>query len=157
MASGQDIEAMVRSVDSDTAAGLLAALPDETLAELMAGPLREAIVPEVFRRMPERFMPEAAGGIEAVVEWSVTGGPDGADRALIRVGGGRCELLDPGSAEPDATLEMDAPELVRLITGRSDPAEAFMSGRLKVRGDLMTAARIPTLFELPRDAEPAGT
>ena len=156
MASGQDIEAMVRSVDSETAASLLATLPDDTLAELLSGPLREAIVPEVFRRMPERFMPDAAGDIEAVVEWSITGGADGADRALIRVGGGRCELLEPQAAEPDATLEMDAPELVRLITGRSDPAEAFMTGRLKVRGDVMTAARIPTLFEIPRDAELAG-
>jgi putative sterol carrier protein len=43
-------------------------------------------------------------------------------------------------------LQLSLPEYLRLITGLLDGTEAFMSGRMKIRGDVMFAPQIGRMF-----------
>ena len=40
-------------------------------------------------------------------------------------------------------------DFVRLVTGNASGPRLFVFGKLKVRGDLFLAARMPSLFALP--------
>ena len=53
---------------------------------------------------------------------------------------------DPG---PRVSLALDAVTFLRLVTGNLNPVTAFMAGQITIQGDLMFAASVPTLFEIP--------
>ena len=62
-----------------------------------------------------------------------------------------CIFLD-GSAvsnedrDADCTLALSKDDFEDLARGRLDPATAMMRGRLKVRGDMMVAMKLPGLL-----------
>lgn len=46
----------------------------------------------------------------------------------------------------DATVSVDFDDFVKLAQGQLDPMMAFMSGKLKVAGDMGVAMKLQTLF-----------
>ena len=56
----------------------------------------------------------------------------------------------PGEVEsPNLTLIADAGDYVKIAMGQMDPTAAFMSGKLKVKGDMGLAMKFATLFRRP--------
>lgn len=51
---------------------------------------------------------------------------------------------DDGSA--DATVQVDFEDFKNIAQGKMDPMMAFMSGKLKVLGDMAVAMKLQTLF-----------
>ena len=51
---------------------------------------------------------------------------------------------DDGAA--DATIKVDWDDFMKLAQGQLDPAMAFMSGKLKVEGDMGVAMKLQSLF-----------
>jgi putative sterol carrier protein len=111
---------------------------------------RELILSEVFGRMAEHFRPERAGGVDAVVEWRIRGGPDGHDRWQTAIRGGTCEVRRNGTERPRVTLTAGPVDFIRLTTGNASGPSLFLRGRLKIRGDLLLARRIQGMFRIPR-------
>lgn len=135
--------------DAEIVALVVGSTPEAKLAEAMGGPLRDVIVPEVFRRMPERVNQATASAIEAVISWHVTR-PDGqGDRWVVEVIRGTCTVSEGEHPSPRVHLELDPVTFLRLVTGNANPVTAFMSGQITITGDLMFAASVPTLFEIP--------
>jgi putative sterol carrier protein len=66
------------------------------------------------------------------------------------VKGRAAELHKPPSHEPSVTLKLGAVPFLKLVTGNADGPSLFLSGKLKIEGDLILAARLPGLFEIPR-------
>ena len=111
---------------------------------------REVLLEEIFRRMPEEVDPARTADVDAVVEWEITGdGPDAEDRWQLTVREGRCTCVRGGDAEPDVSFRIAPVDFVKLITGVGSGPKMFVFGRLRIRGDLMMAARIPTWFRIP--------
>ncbi len=101
-----------------------------------------AIVRDTILRLPERFLPSEADGIDATWALEIEGQPTFA----IHVRSDRC-LISPGSPLiAHATLTTDADTWVDLMSGRADGIRAFMGGRLAVAGDLNLAVRLETMF-----------
>jgi putative sterol carrier protein len=153
MAETQDAGQQVdfSSVDPEQIAGVISQVTDEQLREGLAGPQREAILAEVFRRMEEHFKPESAQGVDAVVHWKITGRPDGGyDHWEIVVRDGKCAATNkPQHDEARATLTLDAVDFMRLVTGNVAGPMMFMSGKLKIEGDLMFTAQVQSMFRIP--------
>ena len=135
--------------------------PDEIAAvvrgatdeELQAGldANRELLLAELFRRMPERLRADRGAGLDAVVEWRVTGRPGGgADRWQLTIHDGRCSLERDGDATPTVAFTIGPLDMLRLASGGANPTKLFVLGRLRVEGDLMLAVRLPGLFAVPR-------
>ena len=144
----QDID--LANVDPAEIGKVVAATPDEQLAEGMRGPMRAKIIGEVFGRMQEFFKPENAAGQEAVVHWKITDGPDGAvDHWEIVVRGGQLTVTDAPTETARVTLTMDGVSFLKLVTGAEQGPTMFMSGKLQLEGDMMFAANIQTMFRLP--------
>ncbi len=61
----------------------------------------------------------------------------------------RDHAVDAVRRPPDdarVVLQLNTPEYLRLITGLLDGTEAFMSGRMRIRGDVMFAPQIGRMF-----------
>ena len=60
-----------------------------------------------------------------------------------------CTTSPEPSAAPRVTLTLDGVDFLRIVTGNASGPMLFMSGKLKIEGDLMFAAQIPAMFTIP--------
>jgi putative sterol carrier protein len=139
-------------VDANELAKSMAQATDEQLAELMSGPMRDQILAEIFRRMSEHFRADAAGDTEAVIHWRIGGAPDGGTtdyETVIR--NGTCDVHE-GFEEENArvTFKLGGADFLRLVTGNAAGPMLFMSGKLKIEGDMLFAANAASLFVIPK-------
>jgi putative sterol carrier protein len=138
------------SLDPEQVAGAISSITDEQLREALSGPQREAIIGEVFRRMEQHFKPSGAAGVDAVVHWKVTGPSGGAlDHYEVVLRDGTCTAAKDPQHEPRVTLMLDGVDFMRLVTGNAAGPMLFMSGKLKIEGDLMFSAQIQSMFTIP--------
>ena len=146
------------AVDPAEFAKSVATTPDEQLAEGMRGELRGQILGEIFRRMEEHFDASKAQGVDAVMHWKITGGPgDSVDHYEAVIKNGACTVTDQPSHSPRVTFTIDGVNFLKLVTGNVDGPKLFMTGGLKIEGDLMFAATAANLFKVPGgQASPAA-
>ena len=136
------------SVDPEEFARSVGQTPDDQLREGIEGPLRDQIIAEIFRRMEGHFRPGSAE--DAVIHWTVTGRADGGeDRWEVMIRDGRCTTSPEPKSEARVTLKLDGVSFLKLVTGNANGPMLFMSGKLKIDGDLMFSARIPSMFVIP--------
>lgn len=129
-----------------TGGGALRATDGRHLRVLEDDPL--SAVRSAFLSLAERFLPDAAGDLQATFVVDVTGrGP-----TTVEVRSGRCLVAPGGTSDPDARLRTDPATWLDLVAGRIDGIAAFLTGRLEVDGDLNLAARFETLFRPTVDA-----
>ncbi|WP_367134071.1 SCP2 sterol-binding domain-containing protein [Saccharothrix sp. HUAS TT1] len=112
--------------------------------------LRERVLDEVFRRMEAHFRSERAGATRAVVHFRLTGGFDGDDvyEAVIEDAG--CTINKGTTRDPRAVVALGPVEFLKLATGNASAPVLFMTGKLKVKGDLGFAAGFMSLFDIPK-------
>src|SRR5688572_5199241 len=89
-----------------------------------------------------RVRPERARDIHAAV---VLATPE--ERWTLRLDGGRLTVGIGGVDRPDAVISSDAETLVQINSGRITGSEAFLDGRVTVRGNLGLALRLESMFE----------
>jgi putative sterol carrier protein len=138
------------SFDPAQVAGTISSVTDEQLRDALSGPQREAIIGEVFRRMEAHFKPSSADGVEAVIHWKITGRSDGGfDHYEVVLRNGTCRTTTDTLHEPRVTLALDGFDFMRLVTGNAAGPMLFMSGKLKIEGDLMFSTQIQSMFTIP--------
>ncbi len=103
-------------------------------------------IAELFDSMPNRFNTTAAAGITKTIQWNITGDESGIWAFSIENGVGH--LIPGGVEKPDATFTTSAKDWVAIAEGKLDSMKAFMTGRLKVAGDMMLAMKVPQYFPL---------
>ncbi|HZD69836.1 MAG TPA: SCP2 sterol-binding domain-containing protein [Actinomycetes bacterium] len=103
---------------------------------------------QVFAGMQRSFNPSKAGDQQATIQYEI-GVPDGTRSYAMRIGDGRCEI-ERGSAEsPRVTIRVGLVDFLRLITGKANGVQLFMTGKLKVSGDLFFAQSYQAWFDRP--------
>ena len=101
---------------------------------------------QAFDAMIENFNPQAAEGLDAVFQWEVVG--DGGGVWHIVVGDGSASLVE-GRHESPTVSQICSDELfLGMVNMEIDGMQAFMSGKLKLTGDMMTAQKIYEIFPL---------
>jgi NAD(P)-dependent dehydrogenase (short-subunit alcohol dehydrogenase family)/putative sterol carrier protein len=102
-------------------------------------------VKAVFERMPYVFNADAASGMDVTFQFSLSG--EGGDNWYAEIKSGACKV-EPGiHANPTSTIKMEAADFLDMIGGKLNAMQAFMSGKLKVEGDLMKAQLIQKFFK----------
>ncbi|PSL55213.1 SCP-2 sterol transfer family protein [Saccharothrix carnea] len=112
--------------------------------------LRERVLDEVFRRMEVHFRSERAGATRAVVHFRLTGGFDGDDVYEAVIENAECAINKGGTRDPRAVVTLGPVEFLKLATGNASAPVLFMTGKLKVKGDLGFAAGFMSLFNIPK-------
>ena len=103
-----------------------------------------ATVKETFQAMPGRFKRDRAQGVKAVVQYDITG--EGGGTYHVEIADGKCAVHDGAGASPNLTLTMSGPDWLDMVAGKLNGQMAFMSGRLKLKGDMGLAMRLAGIF-----------
>lgn len=112
--------------------------------------MREGLtIEEVMSRMPKAFLPEKAEGVEAVVQYHLTGSEAG--EWIVNIGQGECTVEQGEAESPTLTLTADSDDYLKVLTGELNAMSAFADGKLKLKGDLGLAMKLMGYFKLPAD------
>ncbi|MCA9935940.1 MAG: SCP2 sterol-binding domain-containing protein [Ardenticatenaceae bacterium] len=103
-------------------------------------------VTDVFKEMPNRFNASAAAGLNATVQFSLSG--DGGGDWYVTIADGSIEVDEGKVDSPKAAIIMDANDFVAMSSGELNAMAAFMSGKIKVEGDLSTVMQMQSLLGL---------
>jgi len=135
-------------VDEQEFARNLSKVPDEELREGMSGPMRDQILDEIFSRMEQHYT--GSGGVDAVIHWRIGGRSDGGyDEFEVVLKGGECTAKRGFESDPRVSLQLDGVDFLRLVTGNVAGPQLFMTGKLKIEGDLMFSASVAGMFKIP--------
>ena len=99
---------------------------------------------QIFEQMPSRFKKEAAQGLKAAYQFELSGEGGGSWQVLID--GDKCDIREGKHASPNTTISMTAQDYLDMVAGKLNPQMAFMSGKLRISGDMGLALRFQGLF-----------
>ena len=147
----------IGELDADQLAKLVAGASDEQIAEGMSNPEgRKTTLDEIFRRMGEHVEPSKAKGHDAVVHFKILDAPGGGyDHYEVVIENGKATITDEPAREPRVTFSISPVDFIRLVSGNAAGPMLFMTGKLKIEGDLMFASTMTSLFRIP-GASPAS-
>lgn len=103
-------------------------------------------VNETFDAMTSKFRPDKAQGVNAVIQYDIAGDQGGTWHAVIK--DGACMVQSGAAPSPTLTLNMSAPDWLDMIAGKLSGQMAFMSGKLKLKGDMGLAMKLGSLFQV---------
>jgi putative sterol carrier protein len=146
----------IKDFDAEHLAALVGSAKDEDLAAGMADEQnRKAVLDEIFRRMADHVEPSKARGADAIVHFRIGDRADGGhDVYEVTLKEGNCTVTDEPAQSPRVTLSAGIIPFLKLVTGNAAGPMLFMSGKLKIEGDLMFAATMTSLFRIPKAAAP---
>ena len=129
----------------------IATTPDDQLAAGMADEqVRGLVLDGIFSQWAEHFDGQSAGDTEAVLEWKIFDKPGGGyDRYQVVIKDGACTVEKDGGHTPRVTFKLKPVDFLKLVTGNAAGPMMFMTGKLKIDGDLMFAAGVQSLFRIP--------
>lgn len=82
-----------------------------------------------------------AAGLNATYLFDI----DGAGQWTVRVKDGQVGVVE-GQGEAEATISASEETFMKVVNGEQNPMSAFMTGKLKVTGDLSKAMKLQKLF-----------
>src|SRR5262245_20714961 len=105
----------------------------------------ENVLDQVFAGMVDAFLPEKAGKQHAVIQYEIL--IAGSTHTYqLAIADGKCVMAKGAPDKARTTLIADVPDFLRLITGKLGGMMAFVTGRLKLRGDMMFAQTMQGWF-----------
>lgn len=101
----------------------------------------------IFDAMPTQINADAAKGMNSTIQFKLTG--DGGGDYYVEIKDGTAAVSQGTHASPNMTMTLAAQDYVDLIGGKLNGQMAFMSGKLKIAGDMGLAMKMQTLFKRP--------
>ena len=96
---------------------------------------------EFFEKLPSRVVPEKTAGVNNSYVFAI----DGAGTWTVRVADGAV-TVDEGDTGGDCTISTSAEVFEKIVAGQQNPTAAYMSGKLKIKGDMGAAMKLQKLF-----------
>ncbi len=97
---------------------------------------------ELLHRVPDAF--EGAEGDDAVIQYAIS------EPVFHVLKDGRLAAHDGVADAPDVTIRVSDADLVKLMRGELNAMSAFMTGKLKVKGDMMLAQKLVSRVDRER-------
>src|SRR5262245_7666553 len=102
-------------------------------------------VKETFEAVSGRCPPDKAAEVNATIQYDITGDQGGTWNAVIK--DGACSVQPGAASNPNLTLTMAAEHWLDMVTGKLNGQMAFMSGKLKLKGDMGLAMKVGGMFQ----------
>jgi putative sterol carrier protein len=94
--------------------------------------------------MAKTFKTDAAGGVDVVFQFNISGAGGGDWHCVIK--DNACAIEAGIHAKPGCTLKMAAADFLSMMEGRLPAMQAYTSGKLKIEGDIMKSQLLEKLF-----------
>lgn len=99
---------------------------------------------QMFTSMAENFDPSKAEGVNATIQFDLSG--DNGGLYWLKIADGSAEAGQGQAENPSMTLKASAEDWVAVTKGELNPMQAFMSGKIKVQGDMSLALKLQSLL-----------
>ncbi len=96
---------------------------------------------ELYER---KFDAEKAGGIDAVVQFDITG--DGGGQRYLIIREGTLTIAEGLHEDPAITVRSSLENFLKLNLGDANPMKLMMTGKVKVSGSVPLAMKFVSLF-----------
>ena len=103
-------------------------------------------VKETFDAMSGRFRGDKAAGTNATIQYDISGDGGGTWNAVIK--DGACTVNSGAAPSPNLTLQIAAQDWLDMLSGKQSGQMLFMSGKLKVKGDMGLAMKLGSMFQM---------
>ena len=70
---------------------------------------------------------------------------EGEGQWLVKVADGAVSVTE-GTGDADATIETTGETFEKIVSGEQNPTTAYMTGKLKIKGDMGAAMKLQKLF-----------
>jgi putative sterol carrier protein len=71
---------------------------------------------------------------------------EGAGRWTVAVDDGKVTVTEGAAGDADCTITSSEEDFERIVAGELNPTSAYMTGKLKVKGDMGAAMKLQKLF-----------
>jgi putative sterol carrier protein len=96
---------------------------------------------EFFETLESRIDPSKAAGLTATYRFEI----EGAGNWTVDVDDGKVSVSENGG-EADCTISTSSETFLKIANREQNPTAAYMSGKLKVKGDMGQAMKLQKLF-----------
>jgi putative sterol carrier protein len=96
---------------------------------------------EFFETLESRVDASKAAGMTASYKFDI----DGSGSWLVDVDDGKVTVTEDGG-DADCTISTSSETFLKIANGEQNPTAAYMSGKLKVKGDMGQAMKLQKLF-----------
>jgi putative sterol carrier protein len=101
-------------------------------------------VRDIFARMPDTFLKHKAIGMNAVIQFDITG--SGGGRWYAAIANGELSVAEGLHESPQLTLTATAQDYIDISTGKLNGQLAFMTGKVTATGNLGLAVKMNNIF-----------
>jgi putative sterol carrier protein len=98
-------------------------------------------VQEFFRNLETRADPAKTAGMTNSYVFDI----DGAGQWKVDVDDGKIAVTE-GGGDADAVISASEETFEKIVAGDQNPTSAYMTGKLKVKGDMGAAMKLQKLF-----------
>ena len=99
-------------------------------------------VREFFETLESRVDPSKTAGMTNSYIFDI----DGAGSWRVDVNDGQVSVNEGGGGDADCTISAAEDTFQRIASGEQNPTTAYMTGKLKVKGDMSAAMKLQKLF-----------
>ena len=102
-------------------------------------------VADIQQAMVDGFQPDKAEGVDAVIQFDLSGDDGGQFYLVVK---DQTVAAHEGQAEnPKMTLKSTTEDYYNVATGKTNAMQAFMSGKIKISGDMGLAMKMQQMFK----------
>ena len=95
-----------------------------------------------FAGLPARIDPARVAGIDTVFAFDIAD----AGAWTVRLAGGAPTVEDGLAGDASCTIVAKAQHFEEILAGKRNPTTAFLTGKLKVKGDMAAATQLKEIF-----------
>jgi putative sterol carrier protein len=100
-----------------------------------------ASVREFFEGLPGRVPAERIAGMNNTYVFDI----EGAGTWKVAIADGKIEVTE-GEGNADVTFSSSEESFEKIVAGEQNPTTAYMTGKLKIKGDMGAAMKLQKLF-----------
>ena len=100
-----------------------------------------ATVQEFFDGLPSRVTPERIEGMNNTYVFDI----EGAGVWTVAIADGAVTVTD-GAGDADCTFATSEENFEKIVAGEQNPTTAYMTGKLKIKGDMGAAMKLQKIF-----------
>ncbi|MBX7257694.1 MAG: SCP2 sterol-binding domain-containing protein [Candidatus Hydrogenedentes bacterium] len=99
-----------------------------------------------FAELSGKVDPTKIGGMNATYQFDIQG--EGGGQWYVKIAEGKAEVNQGVSESPSITLTASDENWLKIVTGQLSGQTAFLTGKLKIKGDMSLAMKLQSVFAL---------
>lgn len=103
-------------------------------------------IQQIFENLPKNIDMSKLGDFKGTIVFSLTG--EGGGDWQVNIEDSTVTTGQVTNEKPTAKVTMDADDYKDMMSGKLNPVQAFMGGKVRVEGDLNAVMKLQSMFKM---------